>query len=554
MDYKEILPEAPEGMAEWLHGLHARGREVLIYGKTKLRNPLTEQKEPYAACECSYCGQKWYAEIRDNGGGHPLVETLEGFKGNGESTTCPECGESLELAIIRRLKRYPIKSMIYPWTITKAKGCVVFSCWGVMHKVDEFGSSVEVAKRNAYIVTPAGKWVRYTAMERGGWCACSPMVYTEQWRQVEKFSFADGSTRLIFPHPADVYEGTALENGKLEVVERDKISCDLTAYAKLYLKRPKIENLVMTCPKIAAWALKRYTGTGGKLAATDWINWDASRPHEMLGMGKAEMRRVEGMEESDTQPCREIALRKQRTICVCKKLGISMDLAEAVEKIGVEFVSGKLARSWVARSFGAAEPVRFIARQHRLAKKGKRMEETIKDCTDYWADFKRVQGADRESYTAVFPTRLEIAHARIIAAKKYAEDKELVDKFNLRSKQLAGLAWEHNGLLIRVAHNESELIAEGKILDHCVGGYGDEHCAGNSIFFIRRAEAPEVPYFTLQLDTKKGRVLQNRGKKNCARTKEVQEFETEWMSTVVQPWIEKKTKNTSAGYKKNGAA
>lgn len=549
MDYKEIIPEAPEGMAEWLHGLHRRGREVLIYKKAKLRSPLTGIVEPMAECKCSYCGAKWYAEVINNGGSYPYVETQDGFKKNGDKTDCPECGVRVEIAHARRLHRYPIKSMIYPWTITQSQGCVVFTCWRVMHEVDETGSSMEAAKRNAYIVTPEGKWVRYTATERAGWSRLSPMAYTEEWNAVDKFQFADSNTRLVFPHPANVYEGTALENAKLEIVERDEISTELTAYAKLYLKRPKIENLVMTCPKIAAWILREYqlagTNPGGKISATDWINWDAAKPHEMLRMEKAEMSRIEN-ENSEWRRSEEMRL--QQSVAICKKLGISPQLAEAVEKIGSEWIIATLAKSWPARAFGAAEPVRYIAKQMRGGK-FVTWESARRDCMDYWKDLKTLEGADLESLAAVFPSNLAQSHARIVAAKKYKQNAELVNKFKKTSKRMESLAWEQGDLLIRVAESESELIAEGKILGHCVGGYGEMHCSGKCIFFIRRMDSPEMPYFTLQLDTKTGRVIQNRGRHNCGKTKEVEEFEAAWLREIVKPWVGKNSRKRPADNK-----
>ena len=131
-------------------------------------------------------------------------------------------------------------------------------------------------------------------------------------------------------------------------------------------------------------------------------------------------------------------------------------------------------------------------------------------------------------------------------AKKYGKDYQ--KEFEKQAERLEPLKWEHDGLVIIPAKSEQELIVEGKVLGHCVGGYGESHCQGNSIFFVRHRETPDIPFFTLQLDTKTGRVLQNRGRKNCDRTKEVQEFEKQWLAVIVSPWIQKKVnaaKNTA---------
>ena len=84
-------------------------------------------------------------------------------------------------------------------------------------------------------------------------------------------------------------------------------------------------------------------------------------------------------------------------------------------------------------------------------------------------------------------------------------------------------------------HTEEELIEEGTVLDHCVGTYGATVARGDScIFFIRRADAPDKPWYTLQVELKTVKELQNHGLRNCAPTKEVQEFVDRWLEHVRQ--------------------
>ena len=75
--------------------------------------------------------------------------------------------------------------------------------------------------------------------------------------------------------------------------------------------------------------------------------------------------------------------------------------------------------------------------------------------------------------------------------------------------------------------------AEGKTLNHCVATYKNVHAAGKkAIFFIRREKEPDKPWYTLELDVEKLTVVQNRGKCNCARTKQVEEFEQAWLEHI----------------------
>lgn len=62
-------------------------------------------------------------------------------------------------------------------------------------------------------------------------------------------------------------------------------------------------------------------------------------------------------------------------------------------------------------------------------------------------------------------------------------------------------------------------------------GYAKDHANGKTaIFFIRRAKAPRKSFYTLELNEGKLVVRQNRGRRNCARTKEVEELEAVWLA------------------------
>ena len=96
---------------------------------------------------------------------------------------------------------------------------------------------------------------------------------------------------------------------------------------------------------------------------------------------------------------------------------------------------------------------------------------------------------------------------------------------------------------------EEELIDEGSALHHCVGTYGATVARGEScIFFIRRADAPDKPWYTLQVELKKVKELQNHGLRNCEPTKEVQEFVDRWLEHI------RRMKIAGAKTKKEAAA
>lgn len=81
----------------------------------------------------------------------------------------------------------------------------------------------------------------------------------------------------------------------------------------------------------------------------------------------------------------------------------------------------------------------------------------------------------------------------------------------------------------------NELVAEGKALHHCVGGssYVDGHKQGKTtIVFVRRKEAIEKPFYTLELRNEI--IIQLRGKHNQVAPPEVKEAADSWLG-----WLKK---------------
>lgn len=76
--------------------------------------------------------------------------------------------------------------------------------------------------------------------------------------------------------------------------------------------------------------------------------------------------------------------------------------------------------------------------------------------------------------------------------KAYAERRLLLEK---------KYAFAADDLIVVVPKDADEIIAEGKALEHCVGGYAYRHMEGIvTILFLRRASAPEKSYETIEMD------------------------------------------------------
>ena len=538
MNLVTLLPKRPamdnEQLSKWLFDHGRRGREVLTYRKVKIRNHLTEELEPWAECTCSVCGAKWLTDILTNSTSYPVFKDADGLVWNGQKTRCPECGETLEAAYITRLKRHPIKSITYPWEIVKVGAGIAFVCWAVEYEIDEYGPHIYTEPRNAYVVDDTKKWHRFTAMERSGWSSMCAMVYTGEWYETAKFSVVDGNFLNLLPHAPNVYEGTILENAKLEKLEALEAGADLVLYSRTYIKHPSAENIAMNTPELMAAAMWWAGGPGGM----DWIDWKKKKPHEMLHMEKPEYKAAAGCTVEKSKKI----IKHQKAIAACLKWGAPKEYATDLGEDGTKYALGKKKR-FILEHWGLVATWNYICKTAE-GKTGAGVQtklNAINLCEDYWADLQRV-GQNLEDRAVAFPGNITTAHARIVAAIEYQENETLREKFAKMAKRLEPLSWAADGFTIRPAQNESQLVAEGKVLGHCVGGYGAQHCDGKSIFFIRREEDTEMPLYTLQLDTKTGNILQNRGQHNKDPEPAAQVFAKRWRSEIVLPWVEQNRK------------
>ena len=77
----------------------------------------------------------------------------------------------------------------------------------------------------------------------------------------------------------------------------------------------------------------------------------------------------------------------------------------------------------------------------------------------------------------------------------------------LRKKYL----YEDANYIIRPARSAEEIVMEGRILHHCVGGdnYLRKHSDGTSyILMLRKKSEQETPYITVEIDGDRPRIMQ----------------------------------------------
>lgn len=147
-------------------------------------------------------------------------------------------------------------------------------------------------------------------------------------------------------------------------------------------------------------------------------------------------------------------------------------------------------------------------------------------------------GVDLARKSVRFPGNIKTAHDSILERFNKIKRKLEDDNFaQARAKLYAGMKEYAKGdYCIVFPKTRSEFITEGQSLKHCVGNdsYYQKHLKGECmIFFVRRAEEPDKPFTTMEIDMRKLQIVQMHGFGNCSAPAEVRKFANEFLSRLV---------------------
>ena len=142
------------------------------------------------------------------------------------------------------------------------------------------------------------------------------------------------------------------------------------------------------------------------------------------------------------------------------------------------------------------------------------------DYEDYIDQCRKLEYDLRDSMY-MFPKNFYAMHERctqtldlIEEEKKQQKTTALNTKVRERLEELQCLLFEYEDLMIVLPESASSIYYEGKILNHCVGGYAERHANGVlSIVFLRTKNKPDIPYYTMEISTD-NKIVQCRGFKN----------------------------------------
>lgn len=126
---------------------------------------------------------------------------------------------------------------------------------------------------------------------------------------------------------------------------------------------------------------------------------------------------------------------------------------------------------------------------------------------------------DMSDSVVVRPKNLVEVHNRLATldanAKRNIKNETTQQQFAELACKYQPLQFSRYGLQIVIPQKYGDIISEGAILSHCVGSYADEYCRGDTIIlFVRKQEALETPYYTMEVNIDTAEIIQFYGYKN----------------------------------------
>lgn len=306
-------------------------------------------------------------------------------------------------------------------------------------------------------------------------------------------------------------------------------STKLMAYLCYYAKYPALEIAMRTGGQEAARDLIYFHRRNSRI-----VNWRAKTPLQFWRLSKEEYRATECLSD------RLDFLRD------CKRYAGRLKLSELAEiyRDG----GGNVNAFFAVLDLLPNEKPDYILRY---------MKRNSNQYFNFYRDYLEAAaaiGRDLTVHNVAFPRNLIAAHDEAVAARQWMKDAKKREEWEKKAKRYRAKDKERRKLydysdgtfFVRVASDGLEIVAEGNALHHCVGGYVDRHLTcQTTILFLRRADAPTKPFYTVEM--REGKLQQVHGDHNCAIDGEAKEFFDRWLDFVkAGGGLTHKNKQTSA--------
>lgn len=370
----------------------------------------------------------------------------------------------------------------------KGKGAanfIVFLTWGRELFARGFHrySNGELVERQRYVFAKDGA-VRYGSETGTRWTVRS---------EFREPIFCSHSYGYTFNNTYAVINIKAIDKSDMKYSQHRKYTGSLLiSYLHLYCKHPNLEYLMKQGFDPTYECCTGYWGGINKLCLSNRINWNSNNMLNMLGINREEFK---VLRESPHVYERYIGWRDE-----FPKMKPE-DLMHLAEVFGSEH--GTLARFVECTKLTPQRIARYLSEN----------QVCTMDYSDYLQQCVKLN-YDLHDTAISMPHDFSAMHERLSAIIQYQHNERVKQEFMAHMADRSVLEFALEDLMIIQPKRIEDIAAEGAALNHCVGGYAERHAAGKlHILFIRTADKPDVPYYTMEVSAA-GEIVQVRGAHN----------------------------------------
>lgn len=350
-----------------------------------------------------------------------------------------------------------------------------------------------LAERQRYVFAKDG-FVRYGTDQKGKWGIRS---------EFREPVFCSTSYGGWFDNSYTVLNMKAISQSCMKYSLAEKYAGNLIIeYLRLYCKHPNIEYLLKSGYYPIIEFAHGFWGGRRTLSVSSEINWKSNNLLKMLNLNRTEFFTLKGSESY-----------YEYYICWRERFPeLKPDDLLALAKI---FKSEHGTLKNFCEETGL--------KPQRIARYLNENKVSTYDYSDY-IDQCRELGYDMHDTAISMPHNFQAMHERLSDLINFRATEKSRISFAEHYNRRKILEYSSGNLFIRQPESYDEIVAEGKILHHCVGGYAERHSTGVlHIMFIRARDKPDIPYYTMEISTD-GQIVQVRGVRNAPPTEEVSEF------------------------------
>lgn len=532
------VKEIPEDFKKWVSEKAMSFSRYLIYS-VKTKNE--------ALVHCTHCN------------GITLVDRTKIRLRNNEKGTCPLCGSSVTIKASGRMPTHIWDERVVSFIEPREDGFL----W-------RYFTAHREAKTDGKIADGLYEIVRtfYKFSPDGTPCYSSYEYREYKQTGIVRWCMNEGYREHLFCtlYPGNLPEAwkdTPMKYSALEILSKNNptVSIYYARAIERYGNFPKLEWFIkMGLYKLSAYLINNvydnafeYRNQNG----TKGLRKDGKTIFEILGLTKENTRVLQSIDgnidelkllqeaQNSGYSLKAEELERFYKIFGCNTTLIRKENRKAtihkicryIEREGTNYRIGENGRCW-----------KYSYMQHK--ERPDIREERLQNCAQDWLDYlnwcKELK-YDLSNMFFYLPKNFKKVHDRTAAEyqalqdkkaaeKKRREDERIKREAEVMKKLLKEMLKENagmdnsflvkeKGLVLRIPKDAQEIKNEGSALHHCVGTYVARVAKGQThIFFVRREEEPDTPYFTMEYNH--GRVIQCRGNHNCGMPPSVKAFVT----------------------------